>query len=126
MIETGENMDHLQQDEDVYDPHDEKEPDQQDEQASLSHEKMKQLSLNKKSWFNQDIFKEINLSIDEQYNKNKDLKQKEKDVQIKKETKILNKAKGITKINNDIKAKEQMDEDSEYEDVDSDEDEDDH
>lgn len=65
MIETGENMDHLQQDEDVYDPHDEKEPDQQDEQASLSHEKMKQLSANKKSWFNQDIFKEINLSIDE-------------------------------------------------------------
>lgn len=65
MIETGENMDHLQQDEDVYDPHDEKEPDQLDDPASISHEKMKQLSMNKKSWFNQDIFKEINLSIDE-------------------------------------------------------------
>lgn len=66
MIETGQNMDHFWQDEDVYDPQDEREPDATDESmTSMSHHKMKQLTLNKKSWFNQDIFKEINLSIDE-------------------------------------------------------------
>ena len=45
---------------------------------SMSHLKMKQLSQNKKSWFNQDIFKEINLSIDEYYNKKIMMKIKKK------------------------------------------------
>lgn len=41
-----------------------------------THTSIKKLTQNKKSWFNQDIFKEINASIDEHYNNisNKDIK----------------------------------------------------
>jgi len=55
---------------------------------------MKQLSQNKKSWFNQDIFKEINLSIDEYYKDKvtkKEVQDKEDNIQIKKSNSNLKK-----------------------------------
>lgn len=113
MIETGQNMDHFYQDEDVYDPHDEKEPENIDDPSSLSHNKMKQLTLNKKSWFNQDIFKEINLSIDEYYTK------KSKDEPTKpKSTKSTDIKNNPKPDNNDDK--------SSYEDASDDDDDEDH
>jgi len=59
---------------------------------------MKQLSQNKKSWFNQDIFKEINLSIDEYYNKKNNDENKDKYKKSIKEKKSLSNLK-LTNIN---------------------------
>jgi len=64
----------------------------------MSHHKMKQLSQNKKSWFNQDIFKEINLSIDEYYNKKNNDENKDKYKKSIKEKKSLSNLK-LTNIN---------------------------
>jgi len=61
MIETSAHMDHFRQDDDIYDKKDEQQPD--------SHTLLKNLTENKKSWFNQDIFKEINASLEEHYSK---------------------------------------------------------
>lgn len=57
MVELSRDMDHMHQDEQIFDAKDEYVP--QDKQT------FKNLTLNKKSWFNQDIFKEISDSLDE-------------------------------------------------------------
>lgn len=95
----------------------------------MSHLKMKQLSQNKKSWFNQDIFKEINLSIDEYYNKKNNDENKEKDKKSIKEKKSLSNLKltNNNQNNSEDKINSRNNDDESYEDAsDSEDDVDDH
>lgn len=63
MIDTAKDMDHFHQDEEMFDIKDEAMPE--------THLRVKDLIKNRKSWFNQDLFKQIDSGIDEHYQKAK-------------------------------------------------------